>query len=78
MIKQIQIKDFEKLVGEALWELIKNMKVKQRVEKIIKEDDEMRLFFSCIPDHITFRVFDYQDEEDGFLITPDDEWKDKC
>jgi hypothetical protein len=75
-MKEIQIKDFEDIVGEALWDLIKNMKVKQRVEKIMKEDDEMRLFFSCIPDHITFRVWDRQDE-DGFVIVPDEEWKDK-
>jgi hypothetical protein len=75
-MKEIQIKDFEDIVGEALWDLIKNMKVKQRVEKIMKEDDEMRLFFSCIPDHITFRVWDRQDEED-FVIVPDEEWKDK-
>jgi len=75
-MKEIQIKDFEDIVGEALWDLIKNMKVKQRVEKIMKEDDEMRLFFSCIPDHITFRVWDRQDE-DGFIIVPDEEWKDK-
>lgn len=75
-MKEIQIKDFEDIVGEALWDLVKNMKVKQRVEKIMKEDDEMRLFFSCIPDHITFRVWDHQDEE-GFVIVPDIEWKDK-
>jgi len=77
MIKQIQIKEFEKLVRESLWELIKDMKLRSRVDKLLKEDYEMRLLFSCIPDHVTFRVFDNQDE-DGFLIVPDDEWKDKC
>jgi len=76
-MKQIQIKDFEKLVRESLWELIKDLKLRSRVDKLLKEDDEIRLLFSCIPDHITFRVFNYQDE-DGFLIVPDDEWKDKC
>jgi len=75
-MKQIQIKDFEKLVGEALWDLIKNMKLRSRVDKLVKSDDEMRLLFSCIPDHITFRIWDYQ-EKDGFLIVPDEEWKDK-
>ena len=76
-MKTMQIKDFEALVRESLWDLIKDMKLRSRVDKLIKEDDDMRLLFSCIPDHVTFRVFDCQDE-DGFVIVPDDEWKDNA
>lgn len=70
----MQIKDFEKLVRESLWELIKDLKLRSHVDKLLKEDDEMRLLFSCIPDHVTFRVFDHQDE-DGLVIVSDNEWK---
>jgi hypothetical protein len=73
-MRTMQIKDFEKLVRESLWELIKDLKLRSHVDKLLKEDDEMRLLFSCIPDHVTFRVFDHQDE-DGLVIVSDNEWK---